>query len=274
MLRAKSLVRLRRCGQIFQRAHFVLVPNFISFLFCLCSADCGIIQGMKTRIAGVFSKKSLLIAAFARAAIGFAASASVVEVEYTMPGGRVEREWRDMPETDGVCVFALSRDEIRSRGAVSIAVTPDFARARKGDDGFWVFSSGECGTFRCDEGKAECNRWQLMSVYGMKTPERTFAAIVKKLKYYFTTRSTAGRSFGTSHGRRTGASRRRSGGKCATGWTGRGSIRPATGRGAWDAVIPGQSPRAWRRCFSPPPRVRVLMARPPSGLKGRSTRNT
>ena len=123
--------------------------------------------------------------------MGFAASASVVEVEYSMPGGRVERELRDMPETDGVCVFALSRDEIRSRGAVSIAVTPDFARSRKGDDGFWVFSSGECGTFRCDEGIAECNRWQLMSVYGMKTPKCTFAAIVKKLKYYFTTRVTA-----------------------------------------------------------------------------------
>ena len=98
---------------------------------------------MKMRIAGVFSKKSLLIAAFACVALGSAASASVVEVEYTMPGGRVEREWRDMPEADGVCVFALSRDEIRSRGAVSIAVTPDFARARKGDEGFWVFSSGE-----------------------------------------------------------------------------------------------------------------------------------
>ena len=103
--------------------------------------------------------KSTLFAAFACAAFGFAASASVVEVEYTMPGGLVERELRDMPEKDGVCVFSLSRDEICSRRAVTIAVTPDFARARKGDDGFWVFSSGECGTFRCDEGKAECNRW-------------------------------------------------------------------------------------------------------------------
>lgn len=108
-----------------------------------------------------------------------------------MPDGRVECETRALPERDGVATFALSREEIASRGATSLAVTPDFARAHKGDDGFWVFSSGECGTFRCDEGKAECRRWQLMSVYGMKTPERTFAAIVKKLKYYFTTRVTA-----------------------------------------------------------------------------------
>ena len=153
---------------------------------------------MKMRIAGVFSKKSLLIAAFACVALGSAASASLVEVEYTMPGGRVERELRDMPESDGVGVFTLSRDELISRGAVLISVTPDFARAQKGDDGFWVFSSGECGTFRCDEGKAECRRRQLMSVYGMKTPERTFAAIVRKLKYYFTTRVTATGGF-SSH---------------------------------------------------------------------------
>ena len=116
--------------------------------------------------------------------------ASVVELEWTMPDGSAERETRELAEKDGVATFTLSRGEIVSRGASSLAITPDFARAHKGDDGFWVFSSGECGTFRCDEGKAECRRWQLMSVYGMKTPERTFAAIVKKLKYYFTTRVT------------------------------------------------------------------------------------
>lgn len=130
---------------------------------------------------------SVLIAALAV----LTARSAAVELEWTFPGGRVERESRPMEEKDGVAVFSLSREEIRSRKALSLAVTPDFARARKGDDGFWVFSSGECGTFRCDDGKAECNRWQMMSVYGMKTPERTFAAIVRKLKYYFTTRVTA-----------------------------------------------------------------------------------
>ena len=117
--------------------------------------------------------------------------AATVALDWTMPDGTVVAETREMPEKDGVAVFALSREEIASRGATSLAVTPDFARAHKGDDGFWVFSSGECGTFRCDEGEAKCRRRQLMSVYGMKTPERTFAAIVRKLKYYFTTRVTA-----------------------------------------------------------------------------------
>ena len=117
--------------------------------------------------------------------------AETIELEWTLPDGRVEREVCPLPEKDGVAVFSLTRDEIVARGASSLAMTPSFARARKGDDGFWVFSSGECGTYRCDDGVAECSRWQLMSVFGMKTPERTFAAIVRKLKYYFTTRVIA-----------------------------------------------------------------------------------
>ncbi|MBQ3749625.1 MAG: hypothetical protein II863_19610, partial [Kiritimatiellae bacterium] len=117
--------------------------------------------------------------------------AATAVLNWTLPDGRAVTETCDLKTVDGGVRLEVSRDKILSMKAKSLDITPDFARARKGDDGFWVFSSGECGTFRCDEGKAECNRWQLMSVYGMKTPERTFAAIVRKLKYYFTTRVTA-----------------------------------------------------------------------------------
>ena len=120
-----------------------------------------------------------------------AANAATIELEWTFPDGRVERETRALEEKDGSSVFSLPRAEIAAKGARELALTPDFARARKGDEGFWVFSDGECGTFRCDEGRAQCDRWQMMSVYGMKTPERTFVAIVRKLKYYFTTRVAA-----------------------------------------------------------------------------------
>lgn len=140
--------------------------------------------------AGMVHFPLVFLFAFAAAMAALPASCAIIELEWTMPNGRVERETRPLPEKDGSAVFSLSRDEISSRNALSLALTPDFARARKGDDGFWAFSNGECGTFRCDDGKAECRHWQLMSVYGMKTPGRTFAAIVKKLKYYFTTRVT------------------------------------------------------------------------------------
>ena len=139
----------------------------------------------RIRSARLAAVSSLVFAAV------FSANGAMMELEWTYPDGRVERETREMPEKDGVAVFSLARGEIAGRGADSLAMTPDFARARTGDDGFWVFSSGECGTFRCDDGKAECRRWQLMSAYGMKTPERAFVAIVRKLKYYFTTRVVA-----------------------------------------------------------------------------------
>ncbi|MBR3821200.1 MAG: hypothetical protein IKJ37_06210, partial [Kiritimatiellae bacterium] len=81
--------------------------------------------------------------------------ASTIELAWTMPDGCVKREVRKLKETDGVAIFALKKEEIAARKALSLALTPDFARARKGDDGFWVFSSGEYGTFRCDEGVAK-----------------------------------------------------------------------------------------------------------------------
>ena len=131
--------------------------------------------------------------AFALAACWLAgiAVASDMEIRWHLKDGSTEVEHREMEERDGVAVFALARSEIVAKKVSSVELTPDFARAKKGDSGFWVVSSGETGTFRCDDGKLDCNRWQLMSFYGMQTPERTFVAIVRKLKYYFTARVVA-----------------------------------------------------------------------------------
>lgn len=117
--------------------------------------------------------------------------AAEMEILWRFKDGAPSVERRALVEKDGVAVFTLPRAEIVAKGAMSVELTPDFARAKKGDRGFWAVSSGETGTFRCDEGKIDCNRWQLMSFYGMQTPERTFVAIVRKLKYYFTTRVVA-----------------------------------------------------------------------------------
>ena len=119
--------------------------------------------------------------------------AAEMEILWRFGDGTSSVERRALAEEDGVAVFTLPRAEIVAKGAKSVELTPDFARAKKGDRGFWAVSSGETGTFRCDEGSLDCNRWQLMSFYGMQTPERTFVAIVRKLKYYFTTRVVAER---------------------------------------------------------------------------------
>ena len=134
--------------------------------------------------------KNFLVLLFAVVS-SFGSFAAEIELAWTFADGRCEVERRALDEKDGVAVFGLSQTEIVTKGAKSLALTPSFAVAHKGDRGFWVFSDGEYGTYRCDNGKAECNRWQLMSFFGMQTPERTFVAVVRKLKYYFTTRVVA-----------------------------------------------------------------------------------
>ena len=74
-------------------------------------------------------------------AVAMAADAATMELEWTFPDGRVECETRPLEEKGSLSAFSMSRAEIAAKGATELALTPDFARARKGDDGFWVFSS-------------------------------------------------------------------------------------------------------------------------------------
>ena len=112
--------------------------------------------------------------------------AFLMAIETTSADGKKAVENVEVPETAGVATYRLTQAEILARKARRIALTPDFAKARKGEDGFWVVSTGQLGTFRCDNGRYACT-WPSMSMYGMKTPRRAFVAIVKGLKYYFHT---------------------------------------------------------------------------------------
>ena len=112
--------------------------------------------------------------------------AFLMAIETTGTDGRKTVETVEVPEVAGVATYRMTQADIVGRKAKRIALTPDFARAKKGEDGFWVVSTGQLGTFRCDSGKYACT-WPSMSMYGMKTPRRTFVAIVKGLKYYFHT---------------------------------------------------------------------------------------
>ncbi len=64
-------------------------------------------------------------------------------------------------------------------------INPDSVAA-KGDDGYWVLSYGGLGTFRFDNGSfsLKCNR---MPLYGFKKGDEAFVAIMKTLKYEFST---------------------------------------------------------------------------------------
>ena len=67
-----------------------------------------------------------------------------------------------------------------------VDVVFDFAKAKKGQKGYFILGDGRMGAFRADNGFLR-ERRNVMPIFGMKTPSATFVAIVKKLKYEYST---------------------------------------------------------------------------------------
>ena len=110
--------------------------------------------------------------------------AAEIELTWTLASGGIEREMRPLAEKNGAYALRMSREEIKSKDAKRLELKPDFACAKKGEEGFWVLPKGQYGTFRCDDGSCGSGT-PAMSMFGMKTPRGAFVAIVKGLKYYF-----------------------------------------------------------------------------------------
>ena len=58
------------------------------------------------------------------------------------------------------------------------------ATAKKGDEGYWVLPNGMIGTYRLDNSRYSVDRHPLQ-MYGMKTKSKTFAGIIKGMKYEY-----------------------------------------------------------------------------------------
>ena len=65
-----------------------------------------------------------------------------------------------------------------------IDVVHQYAKAKKGDEGYWVFPSGMIGSFRLDNATYS-RRHQPLHVHGVKTKSKTIAAIAKGLKFEY-----------------------------------------------------------------------------------------
>ena len=72
-----------------------------------------------------------------------------------------------------------------SRDTKSIVVVNDWAKAAKGEDGFFLTPNGGYGTFRIDDGK-EVETHPHLRMFAMKNPRGAFLAIVKGLKFEYT----------------------------------------------------------------------------------------
>lgn len=107
--------------------------------------------------------------------------AAAFTVESTLATGQRVVETVEIPETNHVVQFVWPRARI-PKDAVSVKVTPDFARAKKGESGYFVLPSGHLGTFREEEGEFSVPT-DLMPLWGMKTPRGTFATLIEGLPW-------------------------------------------------------------------------------------------
>ena len=104
--------------------------------------------------------------------------AAVAALDWTMPDGSVVSETRELLPFDGGMRLVVSREQLRSMKAKRLTVTPDFATAKKGEDGYWVMPDNTFGTYRIDNGRAYQDWHVFMPMFGMKTPRMTYCAIV------------------------------------------------------------------------------------------------
>ena len=106
-----------------------------------------------------------------------------MSVEITGADGRTEIRTETFDEKDGVARYVLPRSRVPA-GVKSVRLVPDFAHARRGELGFWVFPNNMYGTFRKDSGCERCEH-VMMPICGMQTPRGTFCAIVKGMPHSF-----------------------------------------------------------------------------------------
>jgi len=115
--------------------------------------------------------------------MNFLLLALAMTVEIAGADGKVAVETRELAEANGVVSFTLPRSQIPA-GAKSVRLTPDFACAKRGEPGFWVFPNNMYGTFSRESGRESCGH-VMMPICGMQSPRGTFCAIVRGMRHSF-----------------------------------------------------------------------------------------
>lgn len=126
-------------------------------------------------------KKFLGIIAMFCALPAFAGHDAVLRVK-TNSGKTFEIE-KIMDTSDSGASIKISKDWLVAADVATLEVVPDFSKAKAGEDGYYVFPDGMRGklSFRKD-GEYALKRLP-MALSGMKTPSKTFAAIIKSGRF-------------------------------------------------------------------------------------------
>ena len=103
--------------------------------------------------------------------------AAMFMVETVLDDGVKTSETVEVPGSGDVVRFVWPKAKVPANFK-SITVTPDFASAKKGEEGYWVMPDNTYGTFRLDNGRYRQSWHIFMSMFGMKTLRSTYCAII------------------------------------------------------------------------------------------------
>ncbi len=85
---------------------------------------------------------------------------------------------------DGSWRLKFAKEKI-PEGARELAVVADFMKAKKGEEGFWLFPRGQMGTFSQDNGKFAMSFHLLMPIFGMQNSSGTYMGYVKGMRFEY-----------------------------------------------------------------------------------------
>ncbi len=132
-------------------------------------------------------KKILLSVLLGSVALSLCGAINNVKVITTYVDKRAPQEkiMKLKKQSDGAMRLFIPIRDIK-KGTDVIEIHPSFAKAKKGEEGYAIFTTNQACSFTQDNGKIEQRRMAL-GVTGMKTERDTFAAIHKGLRYEYST---------------------------------------------------------------------------------------
>jgi len=130
---------------------------------------------------------TMLLTFLAVSAFADLGEVSVITVK--TDGSKIQRRCKLVPQGDGAFRFAIPARELTA-DIKDIEILGDFAKAKKGESGYFVIPPNSIGSFTQETGTV-AERNMALPVFGMKTPRGSFVAIVKGLRFEFSTVAAA-----------------------------------------------------------------------------------
>ena len=106
-------------------------------------------------------------------------------LNWTLPDGRVVSETQPLAPSAAGETLRVSRERILSMKAKRLDIIPDFARAKKGESGYWFTPYGVYGEYDRTDGRFFAGSERMsMPMFGWSNPRGACLAIVTSLKYF------------------------------------------------------------------------------------------